>query len=147
MVTYIFFVWSRFFSTFSLCLCSSSFNLLFSHIVFFQVTMVLSMVAMLHLHFKKHVMYYMSSFFQWVVFIVMLLIQNRWFNIRFFCASTTTNDEHVLLTIESKWLEVIMDMTKSKLLDLPCSKQVQLLISICVHGKFCLSTTSALVGF
>jgi len=38
-------------------------------------------------------------------------------------------------------------MTKSKLLDLPCSKQVQLLISICIHGKFCLSTTSALVGF
>jgi len=38
-------------------------------------------------------------------------------------------------------------MTKFELLDLPCPKQVQLLISIHIHGKFRLSTTYALVGF
>ncbi len=38
-------------------------------------------------------------------------------------------------------------MTKSKFFDLPRPKQVQLFISICIHGTFCLSTTSTLVGF
>jgi hypothetical protein len=38
-------------------------------------------------------------------------------------------------------------MTKSKFFDLPHPKQVQLFISICIHGKSCLSTTSTLVGF
>jgi hypothetical protein len=28
----------------------------------------------------------------------------------FLCGSIVTNDEHVLLTIESKWLEVIVHM-------------------------------------
>jgi hypothetical protein len=65
----------------------------------------------------------------------------------FLCGSIATNDELVLLTIEGKWLEVIVHMTKSEFLDLPCLKQIQLLISICIHGKFCLSTTSTLVGF
>jgi hypothetical protein len=32
-------------------------------------------------------------------------------------------------------------------LDLLHSKQVQLLISVRIHGKFCLSTTSTFVGF
>jgi hypothetical protein len=54
----------------------------------------------------------------------------------------------MLLTIyKCKWLEAIMHMTKSKFLDLPRPKQVQLLISIHIHGKFHLSTTFALVGF
>ncbi len=53
----------------------------------------------------------------------------------------------MLLTIEAKWLETIMHMTKSEFLDLPCPKQVQLLISIHIHGKFRLSTTFAFVGF
>ncbi len=57
------------------------------------------------------------------------------------------NDEHVLLTIEGKWLEAIVHMTKFEFLDLPRLKQVQLLISIHIHGKFRLSTTYALVGF
>jgi hypothetical protein len=38
-------------------------------------------------------------------------------------------------------------MTKSEFLDLPCPKQVQLLISIRIHGKFRLLTTSTLIGF
>jgi hypothetical protein len=38
-------------------------------------------------------------------------------------------------------------MTKSEFLDLARPKQVQFLISICIHGKFHLSTTSVLAGF
>jgi hypothetical protein len=53
----------------------------------------------------------------------------------------------VLLTIEGKWLEAIAHMKKSEFLDLLHPKQVQLLISIHIYGKLCLSTTSALVGF
>jgi hypothetical protein len=48
--------------------------------------------------------------------------------------SITTNDEHVLLTIEAKWFEVIMHMTESEFLYLHHPKQVQLFISICIHG-------------
>jgi len=51
------------------------------------------------------------------------------------------------LTIEGKWLEAIVHMTKSKFLDLPHPKYVQLLISICIHGNFWLSPTFALIGF
>ncbi len=53
----------------------------------------------------------------------------------FLCGSITTNDELVLLTIKGKWLEVIMHVTKSEFLDFLHSKQVQLFISICIHGK------------
>jgi hypothetical protein len=38
-------------------------------------------------------------------------------------------------------------MIKSYFLNLPRPKQVQFLISICIHGKLCLSTTSTFVGF
>jgi hypothetical protein len=38
-------------------------------------------------------------------------------------------------------------MKKSKFFDLPRPKQVQLFISICIPGKFYLSTTSIVVGF
>jgi hypothetical protein len=38
-------------------------------------------------------------------------------------------------------------MTKSKFFDLLRPKQVQLSISICIPNKFCLSTTSIVVGF
>jgi hypothetical protein len=48
----------------------------------------------------------------------------------------------VLLTIEGKWLEAIMHMTKFEFLNFPRPKQVQLIISICIHGKFRLLTTS-----
>jgi hypothetical protein len=64
----------------------------------------------------------------------------------FFCGSIATNDELVLLTIEGKWLEIIVHMTEFEFVDLPCLKQIQLLISIRIHGKFCLLTTSTLVG-
>jgi hypothetical protein len=71
----------------------------------------------------------------------MLVVQNQRFKIRVFCGSIATNDELVQL------FQVTTHMEKSKFLDLPCPKQVQLLISICIHGKFCLSTTFGLVGF
>jgi hypothetical protein len=38
-------------------------------------------------------------------------------------------------------------MIESEFLDLLYPKQVQLLISIHIHGKFCLLTPSTLVGF
>ncbi len=65
----------------------------------------------------------------------------------FFHSSIATNDELVLLTIECKWLKIIVHMTKFEFLDLLHPKQVQLLISICIHYNFQLSTTFALVGF
>jgi hypothetical protein len=65
----------------------------------------------------------------------------------FLHGSITTNNEPMLLTIEGKWLEKIVHMTKSEFLDLPHPKQVQLFISIRTHGKFRLLTKSALVGF
>jgi hypothetical protein len=58
----------------------------------------------------------------------------------------TTNVEPMLLTIEGKWLETIIHMIESEFLDFPRPKQIQLLSSIHIHGKFCLSTTSTLVG-
>jgi hypothetical protein len=42
----------------------------------------------------------------------------------FLRGSIVTNDEHVLLTIESKWFEAIMHMTKFEFLDLFHPKQV-----------------------
>ncbi len=53
----------------------------------------------------------------------------------------------MLLSIEGKWLKVIVHMTKSEILILLHLKQVQLLISIRIQGKFRLSTISTLVGF
>jgi hypothetical protein len=41
----------------------------------------------------------------------------------------------MLLTIESKWFETIMHMIEYEFLDLPHSKQVELLISICIQSK------------
>jgi hypothetical protein len=38
-------------------------------------------------------------------------------------------------------------MTKFEFLDLPCPKQIQLFILICIHGKFWLSPTSTFIGF
>jgi hypothetical protein len=61
--------------------------------------------------------------------------------------SITTNDEPMLLTIEGKWLEVIVHMTKFKFLDLLRPKQVQLHILICIHGKFHLLITFTLISF
>jgi hypothetical protein len=42
----------------------------------------------------------------------------------------------VLLTIEGKWLEVVVHMIESKFLDLSLPKQVQLLISISFMVNF-----------
>ncbi len=57
-------------------------------------------------------------------------------NSSFLHDSITTNDEHVLLTIEGKWFKTIVHITKVEFLDFPYLKQVQLLISIHIHGKF-----------
>jgi len=65
----------------------------------------------------------------------------------FLWGSITTNDGPILLTIEGKWLEVLVHMTKFEFLNLAHSKQVQLFISIRVCGKLQLLLTSALVGF
>jgi hypothetical protein len=65
----------------------------------------------------------------------------------FFRGSITTNDEHVLLIVESKRLEAIVHTKKSIFLDIPRPKQLQLLISIHIHGKFHLLITFAFVGF
>jgi len=55
----------------------------------------------------------------------------------FICGSIATNVEPMLLTIDSKWFETIVHMmTKSKFLDLLHPKQVQLLISTDIHGKY-----------
>ncbi len=54
----------------------------------------------------------------------------------FLRGSIITNDEPLLLTIEGKWLQAIVHIIESEFLDLPCTKQVQLLISIHIHGKF-----------
>jgi hypothetical protein len=54
----------------------------------------------------------------------------------FFHDSIATNDEHVLLTIKGKWFEAIVHMIEFEFLELPCPKQVQLAISICIQGKF-----------
>jgi hypothetical protein len=54
----------------------------------------------------------------------------------FLHASIITKDKHVLLIIEGKWVEVIVHMKEFEFLDLPCPKQVQLFISIHIHGKF-----------
>jgi hypothetical protein len=51
----------------------------------------------------------------------------------FLCGSIATNDKPVLLTIEGKWFETIVHMTKFEFLDLPRPKQVQLFISIVYH--------------
>jgi hypothetical protein len=51
----------------------------------------------------------------------------------FLHGSIATNDELVLLTIEGKWLEVIVHMIESEFMDLLHPKQVQLLISIIHH--------------
>ncbi len=40
----------------------------------------------------------------------------------FLCGSIAFNDEHVLLTIEGKWLEVFLHMIEFKFLDLPHPK-------------------------
>jgi hypothetical protein len=65
----------------------------------------------------------------------------------FLHGSIATNDEHVLLTIEGKWFEAIVHMIKFEFLNLLHSKQVQFFISIHIHGKFHLLTTSTLIGF
>jgi hypothetical protein len=72
-----------------------------------------------------------------VVFIVTLVVQNQWFKkLSFLRGSIATNVELVLLTIEGKWFEAIVHMTKFEFLDLPHPKQIKLFISIRIRGKF-----------
>jgi len=148
---YFFLDWSTFFSHFPYVYVYFHF-FLFEHIAFFfQVTIVLSIVNPNALPFQKvcenyhvidviicpmGVVYCNACHSKWIVQ-----------KLSFLRSSIATNDEPMLLTIESKWLETIVHMTKSEFLDLPSIKQVQFFISIYIHGKFPLSTTSTLVGF
>jgi hypothetical protein len=78
----------------------------------------------------------------------MFVIHNeRFLNQGFLGVPNTTKNGFILLTIEGKWLETIMDMTKFEFLNLAHPKQVQLLVSICVCGKCKFLGTSTLVGF
>jgi hypothetical protein len=65
----------------------------------------------------------------------------------FLQGSIVTNDGIILLTIEGKWLEAIVHMIEFDFLNFIHQKQVQLLILICVCGKFQFSPTSTLVAF
>jgi len=65
----------------------------------------------------------------------------------FLWGSIATNDGHILLTIKGKWLETVVHMIEIEFLNLAHPKQVQLLISICLCGKFQLLPTSTLIGF
>jgi hypothetical protein len=67
--------------------------------------------------------------------------------LNFFHGSITTNDELVLLIIKRKCLEVIVHMIESEFVYSLHPKQVQLFISICIHSKFQLLTTSAFINF
>ncbi len=149
---FLFLSWlNYFFFTFSLCLCSSSFTILFEHIVlFFQVIEVLSIINPSALPFQKvcgncHVTNVTISPMGGVYYNA--CSKSTVQKLNFLHGSIATNDELVLLTIEGKWLEVIVYMTKSEFLDLPHPKQIQLLISIRIHDKFRLLTTFAIVGF
>jgi hypothetical protein len=135
----------------SLCLYSSSFTFLFEHIVFSKVTRVLSITIPIAPPFQKvcencHVANVTISP-TCNVYCNTCCSKSIVKKLGFLHGSITTNDEHMLLIIKCKWLEAIVHMTEFKFLDLPCLKQVQLFISICIHGKFHLLTTSALVGF
>jgi mRNA-degrading endonuclease HigB of HigAB toxin-antitoxin module len=63
----------------------------------------------------------------------------------FLCATIPTNEKHMLLTIEGKWLKTIVHMIKFTFLALPHHKQVSLLVSIWICGKFYLLPTFNLV--
>ncbi len=65
----------------------------------------------------------------------------------FLRSSIATNDGPILLTIEGKLLEAIVHMTKFEFINLGHSKQVQLLVSICVFSIFQLSSTFSFINF
>jgi hypothetical protein len=65
-------------------------------------------------------------------------------NSKFLCATILTSEKHMLLTIEGKWLETIKHMIEFTFLVSLRQKQVQLLISIWICGKFYLLPTSNL---
>jgi len=122
---------------------------LFEHIFFSQVTEVLSIVSPIMPPFQKvcenchitNVTISPANNVYYNIFHSKSIVQK----LGFFHGFITTNDEHVLLTIKGKWLEAIVHMTKSEFLDLPHPKQVQLLISIWIHGKFRLVTKFAFI--
>ncbi len=103
------------FFTFSLCLCSSSFTFLFEHfILFFQVTEVLSITALVTPPFQKvcrncHVANVIISL-AGGVYCNTCHSKSTVQKLGFLRGSTATNDDHVLLTIEGKWLEAILRM-------------------------------------
>ncbi len=109
------------FFTFSLCVCLFSFFFWFEHIVFFfQVTKMLSIINLDAPPFQKicenyhvtNVTIYPTS----VVYCKACHSNSTIQKWNFLHSSIATNDKPMLLTIESKWLETIVHMTKSKFL-------------------------------
>jgi hypothetical protein len=104
------------------------------------VTGVLSIVSLVAFPFQKvhgncHVMDVIISLMGGVHCNVLFKINVQ--KLYFICGFIATNDEPMLLIIEGKWFETIVHMmTKSKILYLLHPKQVQLLISIDIHGKY-----------
>jgi uncharacterized protein YlzI (FlbEa/FlbD family) len=77
----------------------------------------------------------MSPFLQHV-FIVIFLFKINGSKFYVFRGFIETIDKPMLLIIEGKWLQAIVHMTKSEILNLPPPKQIQLLVSIHIHGNF-----------
>ncbi len=126
------------FSTFSLCLCSFSFTL-FEHIVFFfKWPECCPQLALLHLHFKKYVCHVVDIIISPTGDVHCDTCHSKSMvqKLGFLHGSIITNDELLLLTIEGKWLEAIVHMIESNFFNLACPKEIQLLISIRIHGKF-----------
>ncbi len=88
-----------------------------------------------------------SSFAQWMIFIVMFVVKKQGSLIKFFLISIVTNNKPILLTIKGKCLEVIVNMIKFEILNWALPTKVWLLISIHVYGKLQLLLTYALVDF
>jgi hypothetical protein len=61
--------------------------------------------------------------------------------------SIITNDERMLITIDGKWLEAFVHITKTIFLNLPCLIQIELFISIHTYANFLLLPTSTFIGF
>ncbi len=109
-------------------------------VFFFEVTGVLSIISLVVPPFQKkienchvaHVIISQTSGVHSNVCHSKSTVQKS----SFLHGSIATNNEHVLLTIEGKWFETIVHITKVEFLDFPYPKQVQFLISIHIHGKF-----------
>jgi hypothetical protein len=89
----------------------------------------------------------MVSCLQLATFVIANGLKSKIEKIIYLCAFIATNNEHVLLTIEGKWMEAIVYMTISKLFNCLHLKEVQIFNKIHIYGKFWLAHTSIHVGF